>query len=476
MGDNTDNPAGCLKSEAAESPRGARVAIIGAGPSGLYAVQSLLELVPGLGIDVFDKLPTPYGLVRYGIAPDNQKMKSVTRALCTAFDRGSQVRLFGNVKFGMDISRVDLLKHYDSIIYATGAQGERRLGIPGEDLPGSHSAKEFVDWYNGHPDASERSFHLNAPQVAVVGAGNVSLDVVRMLAHGPDEIALTDVPNGVLDAFRNSQVADVHLIVRRGPAQAKFTPVELRAIDDLSNADVIVRPEELLLTDGDEALVNSNRELRTNVARLREWAQRPLRSKPRRIHIRFLRRPVRILGHRRVEGVLLESNEIIGDGRMRGTGRMEILEAGMVIRAVGYQALPLPDVPFDEAKSTIPHDRGRVMAESGKLANREYVTGWAKRGPSGTVGTNKSDSDETVRGLVADFTTRGSYGGRSPGQILALLDSRGVAYTDWVDWLRLDSHEIQCGRRQCRPRVKVPDQRSMLELCRRTGAPGCAPD
>lgn len=448
------------------STRSARVAVVGAGPAGLYAVQSLLEGASGLSVDIFDRLPAPYGLVRYGIAPDNQKMKSVIRALRTVFDDGNPVRYIGNVRFGVDITRADLLEHYDAIIYATGAQDERRLGIPGEDLPASYGAKEFVDWYNGHPDAADRDFLLNAQQIAVIGAGNVALDVARMLVRNPEEIASTDVPDRVLDALRNSQVTDVHLIARRGPVQAKFTPMELRGLGDLISADVIVRPEELLLTHDDEIRLSSNRELRTNVAMLREWAQRPLRGRTRRIHLRFLRRPVRILGESRVEGVLLEGNEPLGEDQVRGTGHFETIKVGMIFRAVGYKALPLPDVPFDEVRSIIPHNQGRVLDVSGQFTGREYVTGWSKRGPSGTVGTNKSDAAETVCGLLADLAARGPCSGGDPERIMALLDHRGVDCTNWLNWLRLDEHEIQLGSEQGRPRVKIPDLRSMLAISR----------
>lgn len=457
-----------------DADTGTRVAVVGAGPAGLFAVQSLLASASGISVDVFDRLPTPYGLVRYGVAPDNQKIKSVTRVLRAAFDHENRARFIGNVRFGVDISRADLLEHYDAVVYATGAQGERRLGIPGEDLPGSYGAKEFVDWYSAHPDAADRNFHLDEPQVAVVGAGNVALDVARMLVRSADEIASTDVPDRALDAFRNSRVTDVHLIARRGLIQAKFTAEELRGMNDLANVDVVIRPEDVLLSADDELLISSNRQLRTNVAMLREWAQRPLRGKARRIHIRFLHRPVRILGENCVEGVLLERNELLADGRVRGTGNFETLDVGMVFRCVGYQALPLPDVPFDEANSTIPHREGRVLDENGRLAEREYVTGWAKRGPSGVIGTNKSDSAETVSTLLAGFASRASYRGSDPGQILTLLDDRGVDHTNWSDWLRLDDHEIELGRRQGRPRVKIPSLRSMLEFSRRSDAQGRA--
>jgi ferredoxin--NADP+ reductase len=440
----------------------ARVAIVGAGPAGLYAVQALLASAPGLGIDVFDRLPTPYGLVRYGVAPDNQKMKSVTRVLRTAFDQDKAVRFIGNVRFGEDIHRADLLDHYDAVVYATGAQGERKLGIPGEDLPGSHGAKAFVDWYGGHPDAAETSFVLDASQVAVIGAGNVALDIARMLVRSSAEIAATDVPDRVLAAFRESNVTDVHVIARRGVAQAKFTTEELRGLNDLADADIVVRSDEVSLTAEDEARIASDRQLRTNVTMMREWSRRASKGKARRIHIRFLRSPVRVLGADRVQGIVLERNEMLAGGEARGTGETEMLDVGMIFRSVGYQALPLSGVPFDGAKSIIPHCDGRVLGSS----QGEYVTGWAKRGPCGTIGTNKSDSAETIATLVADLATRASYKGCDPRAILDLLTRRGVGYTDWADWLRLDDHEIGLGREQGRPRVKVPVLRSMLELCR----------
>jgi ferredoxin--NADP+ reductase len=456
-------------SDPGRGERNARVAIVGAGPAGLFAVQSLVASGLGIAIDVFDRLPAPYGLVRYGVAPDNQKIKSVTRVLRAAFEHANPVRFFGNVRFGEDIHRADLLEHYDAVVYATGAQGERRLGIPGEDLPGSYGAKEFVDWYSGHPDAADRDFVLDATQVAVVGAGNVALDVARMLVRSPEEIAATDVPDRVLEAFRKNRVTDVHLIARRGVAQAKFTAEELRTINELSDVDVVVRPEEAAPSEEDEVRTGANRQLRSNVEMMRGWAQRPLRGKPRRIHIRFLHSPVRVLGDKRVQGVVLERNQLLADGSVRATGVCETLEVGMIFRSVGYQGLPLAGVPFDEAGSVIRHRDGRVLDETGRVADREYVTGWAKRGPTGVIGTNKSDSAETVANLLADLSTRASYDGSAPERILALLHNRRVDYTNWADWLRLDDHELRLGREQGRPRVKIPVLCSMLELSRGPG-------
>lgn len=468
MNSNTDVSTASIECPVGShrNARGARIAVVGAGPAGLYAVESLLEAAPDFRIDVFDRFPTPYGLVRYGVAPDNQKMKSVTRVLCKPFENETPVRFIGNVCFGVDVKRVDILKLYDAVIYATGAQAERRLGIAGEDLPGSYGAKEFVEWYNGHPDAAHRNFLLDKRHAAVIGAGNVALDVARMLVRSSEEIASTDVPDRVLTAFRSNQITDVHLIARRGPAQAKFTPVELRGLSDLLNADIIVRPEEMLLSESDEIRIGANRELRTNIARLREWAERPLQGKERRLHIRFLRSPVRILGEKHVEGIVLEGNEQLPGGHFRGTGNFETLKVDMIFRAVGYRSLRLPDVPFDEARSIIPNDQGRVLGENGQLTDKEYVTGWAKRGPSGTIGTNRSDSAETVCALLADLAARKVCNGSGPEQILILLGDRGINYTNWADWLRLDDYETRLGHKQGRPRVKIPDLHSMLEFSR----------
>jgi ferredoxin--NADP+ reductase len=466
---NTDASTAPFIGRPAGSNRNAnsvRIAVIGAGPAGLYAVESLLEAAPDFCIDVFDRFPTPYGLVRYGVAPDNQKMKSVTRVLCKSFSNKTLVRFIGNVCFGVDVRRADLLKFYDAIIYATGAQAERRLGIPGEDLPGSYGAKEFVEWYNGHPDAAHHNFLLDKQHAAVIGAGNVALDIARMLVRGSEEIASTDVPDRVLAAFRNNQITDVHLIARRGPAQAKFTPVELRGLGGLLNADIVVRPEEMLLSDSDEIRIGANRELRTNITMLRKWAETPLQGKERRLHIRFLRSPARILGEKHVEGIMLEGNEQLPDEHLRGTGNFETLKVDMIFRAVGYRSLRLPDVPFDEMKSIIPNNQGRVLNENGQVTDKEYVTGWAKRGPSGTIGTNRSDSAETVCTLLADIAAGKVCNSSDPERILIFLDSRRVNYTNWMNWLRLDDYETQLGRKQGRPRVKIPDLRSMLELSR----------
>jgi len=455
-------------SDVAKAPeeRAVRVAVVGAGPSGLYALRSLLEAERTVSVDVFDRLPTPYGLVRYGVAPDNQKMKSVIRVLRGSFEGDDDVRFLGNVSFGEDITIADLREHYDAIIYATGTQGDRKLGIPGEELPGSYGAKEFVNWYCGHPDAAGREFTLHGPEVAVVGAGNVALDVARMLAKSTAEIAGTDVPEPVLETFRSNAVTDVHLLSRRGPAQMKFTPAELREMGELVNADILIDPDTLQLGEEEEQQVSSNKRQRKNLSMLRDWAQRPPEGKPRRVRLHFWSSPVRILGEDEVTGVVVEHNTLGDDGKVRGTGEYQTLPVSMVLAAVGYQALPLPEVPFDEYNATVRHEHGRVHDEDGAAVTGEYVTGWAKRGATGVIGTNKNDAAETVNSLLADLDEDQVTSDAERGDITTLLAERGVDYVSWEGWLRIDTHETELGEQQNRPRVKIPDLPSMLEFSR----------
>lgn len=448
-----------------------RVAVVGSGPSGLYAVRSLLGSERPVGVDVFDQLPAPYGLVRYGVAPDNPKMRQVIRVLREPFAEGD-VEFFGNVAFGEDLRREDLRAYYHAVIYATGTQGDRSMNIPGEDLPGSSSAREFVNWYCGHPDDAEREFPLHGPNVAVIGAGNVALDIARMLARSNAEIAATDVPDRVLAALHASQITDIYVLARRGPAQAKFTPPELREMGRLANADVIVHPDELVVDAQGEATIARDRQARKNVELLREWSQRKPEGKPRRVHLRFLHSPVRVLGEQQVTGLVAERNALTDDGQVTGTGEYQTVDVGLVLRAVGYQARPLPDVPFNPSSSTVPHRAGRVLDEGGEPMPGEYVTGWAKRGPSGVIGTNKSDAAETVHSLfedVADFEDRAELTvppRPERAQMIELLADRGVAFTDWAGWLRLDTHETDRGAAQGRPRAKIPDRVGMLDISR----------
>lgn len=442
-----------------------RVAVIGAGPSGLYTVAALHTARPDVSIDVFDLLPTPYGLVRYGVAPDHVKMKSVIRVLREPFGDGD-VRFIGNVRIGTDLTYEEMSEHYQAIVHATGSPLDRELGIPGEDLPGSVGSAEFVNWYCGRPGGRPEGFTLDVPAIAVVGAGNVALDVARVLAKSAKEMASTDVPDRVLAALESSQVRDIHLLIRRAPEHVKFTPAELRMIGELANADVTVHDDGLLSRD-DVVDDSPDRRGRQNIELLRAWSRREAEDRPRRIHLHFLRSPVRVLGEDRVSGVVLERNTVDESGRVRGTGEHETLDVGMIIRAVGYRSTSVPGLPFDAASGTVPHLAGRVV-DDGRPVPGAYVTGWIKRGPSGVIGTNKADGIETAMAVLADLSTlpRPAFPDRE--HLFDLLRDRGVRYVDWAAWERLDAEEIRWGLARDCERVKVAELDAMLRACQGT--------
>jgi ferredoxin--NADP+ reductase len=418
------------------------VAVIGSGPAGIYAAEAMVKQAQGgVQIDVFDRLPTPYGLVRYGVAPDHTSIKSIARYLQRVLEHPG-VRFLGGVEFGKDVTREELLECYDAVIYATGAMVDRHLGIPGEDLPGSVAATDFVNWYCGHPDATDLAVDLSADAVAVIGVGNVAVDVVRILAKTAGELRATDVPDPVLTLLGGSGVRHIHMIGRRGPAQAKFTTKELRELGALPGAEVHVREEDLRLDPVSAALAESDRHVRGNIAVLREWAGRPADDRPRRLDLRFWLRPVEILGAGRVEGLRLERTTLNAEGRVAGTGEFETLPVGLVLRSVGYQSVPLPGVPFDPRAYVVPNEGGRVLGEDGTPLPGEYVAGWIKRGPTGVIGTNKADAAETVRALLADQGGRP----RERQSIEALLESRGVRVVTYADWLGIDAGEIELAR------------------------------
>ena len=378
-----------------------RVAVVGSGPAGFYAADALLKSEePVVEVDVLDRLPTPWGLVRLGVAPDHENIKAVSRAFEKTASRPS-FRFFGNVEVGSTVSHEELLRIYDAVVYTVGAQTDRRLGIPGEDLPGSWAATEFVAWYNGHPDFQDRMFDLSHERAVVVGNGNVAIDCARMLALTAEELAPTDTTHEAIESIQGAGVQEIVMLGRRGPVQAAFTPPELKELGELAGADVIVDPEELRLDAASEHALEEDRErARRNYELLGEFAERPPAGKPRRIVLRFLVSPVAILGDDRVEAVEVVRNELVEEGGRlvaRPTGELEVIPAGLVLRSVGYQGVALPGVPFDERKGTIPNDRGRVEG-----AERTYVAGWIKRGPSGVIGTNKKDATETVELLLED--------------------------------------------------------------------------
>jgi ferredoxin--NADP+ reductase len=439
-----------------------RVAVVGSGPAGFYAADALLKSDdPHVEVDVIDRLPTPWGLVRLGVAPDHENIKAVSRAFeKTAAKPG--FRFFGNVEVGSTVSHDDLLTLYDAVVYTVGAQTDRRLGIPGEDLPGSWAATEFVAWYNGHPDFQDREFDLSHERVVVIGNGNVAIDCARMLALTADELAPTDTTHEATDAINAAGVSEILMLGRRGPVQASFTPPELKELGELEGADVIVDPADLRLDEASERELEADRErARRNFDLLEEFAARPPAGKPRRIVLRFLASPLAILGEDKVEAVEVVRNELVEEGGRivaRPTGETEIVPAGLVLRSVGYQGVALPGVPFDERRGTIPNDRGRVEG-----AERTYVAGWIKRGPSGVIGTNKKDATETVELLLEDARAGALARPASAQTLEALLDERGANYVSYDGWQAIDAAERGAGEPLGRPRVKLHTWEKLLE-------------
>jgi ferredoxin--NADP+ reductase len=446
------------------------VAIVGAGPSGFYAAD-YLQNKSGLvvNIDMYDRLPTPYGLVRGGVAPDHQKIKAVTKV----YDKIAshpRFRFFGNVTFGRDITREDLRGFYHAVIYAVGAQTDRALGIPGEDLLGSYAATDFVGWYNGHPDYKQMSFDLTRERVAVIGVGNVAMDVTRILASTHEELASTDIADYALDALKASNVKQIYVFGRRGAAQAAFTNPEIKELGELEGADCIVLPEEVALDDVSKAYLASGKadpKDSKNVDILQAYAQRPPAGKPKQIFMRFLWSPTAILGDGRVEAIQMVKNALImddnGNVKAVATDHSETFAVDLVFRSVGYMGVPLPDVPFDAKRGTFPHAQGRVLRD-GQTVVGDYVVGWIKRGPSGVIGTNKPDSYETAEKLVEDAKAGilGAPATPDPDAVTAFLQAKGVCFFTFADWQALDRLETERGQAEGKPRHKFTDIDAML--------------
>jgi ferredoxin/flavodoxin---NADP+ reductase len=470
-----------------------QVAVIGSGPAGLYTAEALIKQAAALDpprpiqVDVLDRLPTPYGLVRYGVAPDHKSIKSIAEYLRKVLEHDG-VNFIGGVHLGDDVSREDLLAAYDAVVYATGAMRDRHLGIPGEELPGSVAATDFVNWYCGHPDVDPGRFSLDAESVAVIGVGNVAVDVARILVRDPDELRETDVSQPVLEALQASKVREVHMIGRRGPAQAKFTTKELRELGELAGVDVVVGGGEADLdafdaTGESTRLAETDRHVRGNYTVIREWAGRTPAGAGRRLTVRFWLRPEAILGDTAVEGLTLERTRLDESGKLVGTGELETLGVQMVLRSVGYQSVPLAGVPFDERSSTVPSEAGRVLGPDGDPLPGEYVAGWLKRGPTGVIGTNKSDAAETVRSLLADLA-----GGPGPDDVQlpragllrlpatpaeaagsplhAVLAERDLRHVSYADWLKIEAAEQELAARLGRgARVKLPSRHDIDRAC-----------
>ena len=461
-------------SEIGSTSQPLRVAIIGAGPAGFYVAEHLFKqknLV--IEVDMYDRLPTPFGLVRAGVAPDHQKIKSVVKI----FDRAASnpgFRFFGFVELGKDVTVEDLRNHYHQIVYTTGAQTDRNLNIPGIDLRGSHAATSFVAWYNGHPDFRDREFDLSQDCAAVIGIGNVAVDVARILCRTTDELAKTDIADYALDALAKSNIREVHMLGRRGPAQGKFSPLELKELGELQDADTCVFPEEAKLDDlSASTLSNASRGTVRNVEIIEQFSMRNQSDKSKKLFIRFLVSPIELMGdaNGRVRSMRLGHNELYateaGTLRPQLTDRVEDLPVGLVFRSIGYRGVPLPGVPFDNSWGVILNEKGRVIdPETKKPKLGEYTAGWIKRGPTGVIGTNKPDAVETVKNMLDDLNSDSVLRPSAPGSgdVERLIKERQPQYFSYEDWRRVDTSEIARGQALGRPRLKYTRIDDMIML------------
>ena len=448
------------------STRHLRVAIVGAGPAGIYAADILSKSGLEVSIDLFERLPAPFGLVRYGVAPDHPRIKQIIVALHKILDRGD-VRLLSNVDYGTDITLADLRRFYDAVIFSTGAIRDADLPIPGIELPGSFGAADFVSWYDGHPDVP-RTWPLEAQHVAVLGAGNVALDVARILSKHPHDLLPTEIPDNVHHGLLANPVTDVHVFARRGPAQVKFSPLELRELGHVPDVDVIVYPEDFDFDEGSMAAIHSSNQTKQVVKTLTDWTLKEPEdlTASRRIHLHFLHRPVAVLGEDHVTGLRTERTVLTGDGSVAGTGQMHDWPVQAVYRAVGYFGSPLPDLPFDDVAGVITNREGRVVQEDGAHVPGVYTTGWIKRGPVGLIGHTKSDATETIKHLVSDVEALTPPVEPSPDAVTAFLEQRCVAHADWSGWMLLDAYEQALGVPHGRARVKVVPRAEMLAVSR----------
>ena len=450
-----------------------RIAIIGSGPSAFFAAADLFKqqaLV--VEVDMFDRLPTPYGLVRGGVAPDHQKIKNVIKI----YERTAQhprFRFFGNVTLGTDIQREELLEHFDCIVYAVGSQSDRQMGIPGEDLTGSFSATEFVGWYNGHPDFVDRHFDLSVEKVAVIGMGNVAVDVARILSKTPEELAHTDIAAAAFDALKASRVKEIYMIARRGPVQAAFTPPEARELLELEQTVTVVDPQALELDRPSQHQLETTQQKDTvrNFELLKKMAQNKAHEKSRTLRMMFLHSPLEIQGKAgRVSGIKLVKNQLVeAQGRIKAvaTDEFEALDVGLVFRSIGYQGVALPGVPYDDWSGTIPNREGRVFnPETQTVMPQDYVVGWAKRGPTGVIGTNKSDASATTQNLLKDHQDQAVKNSSAfqPEAVEDWLRSKNIDYVTFADWKTLDQIEVEAGAKKGKPREKITRIAEMLRL------------
>jgi ferredoxin--NADP+ reductase len=450
--------------------RPARIAIVGAGPAGIYVADVLMKSGENVSIDLFERQPAPFGLIRYGVAPDHPRIKGIITALHQVLDK-PQVRLLGNVEYGVDLKLEDLQRFYDAVVFTTGAEKDRDLDVPGIDLPGSFGGADFVSWFDGHPDVP-REWPLEARSIAVIGAGNVGLDVARMLAKTAEELLVTEIPQNVFDGLAASPVQEVHVFARRGPAQAKFTPLELRELDHSPNVEVIVAPEDIEYDEGSVAAINSDNQTKMVVRELERYAMREPGDRPRKLFLHFFESPVEVYGDGKVEGFRTERTELTGDGNVRGTGVVHDWPVQAVYRCVGYRSSELPGLPWDGRNHVVPHAAGRVLDLDGNHLAGIYVNGWVKRGPVGLIGHTKGDAIETVRSLLEDLPAGPRATEPSEDAVVEYLEGKGIRYTTWDGWYRLDAHEKSLGAafgpvgEAPRLRVKVVDKDAMTAISR----------
>ena len=442
-----------------------RVAIVGSGPSGFYAAEELLAGKIKTKVDMYDRLPTPFGLVRYGVAPDHPKIKNVVK-IYEKIAGNEAFSFLGNVQIGKDLGMKDMRNFYDAIIFACGAQTDRALGVPGEDLPGSHTATEFVAWYNGHPDYRDRQFDLSQEVAVVIGQGNVSMDVSRILCKTADELKNTDIAQHALDVLATSKIKEVHLIGRRGPVQAAFTPPEIREFGELMDCDVVMNPQYLKLNPESEAELNDAVDLKRkkNFEILQEFASRPISGKKRKFVIHFYKSPKEIKGQGHVEKLVLEKNKLTGPSgnqQAQGTDELEAMKCGLIFRSVGYRGVPIPEIPFDSKRGTFPNIEGRI-SDNGNPASGLYAVGWIKRGPSGVIGTNKPDSVATVQSLLQDLAKLTPCAKPDTQAVMNFLKGKGVKVVSFDDWKKIDLAEMERGRPLGKPREKFVKIEEML--------------
>jgi ferredoxin/flavodoxin---NADP+ reductase len=443
-----------------------RLAIIGAGPAGIYTADTMLKAEQkfDVSIDLFEALPAPYGLVRYGVAPDHPRIKSIISALRGVLDRGD-IRLFGNVRYGVDITLDDLKRHYNAVIFATGAAHDASLDIPGVQEAGSFGAAEFVSWYDGHPDVP-RDWPLSHKEVAVIGNGNVALDVSRMLVKHAEDLAATEVPQNVAAVLEASPVTDVHVFGRRGPMQVRFTPLELRELGELRDVDIVLYDEDFDLDPASQLAIETNKQVLVISRIMNAWRARPPRGASRRLHLHFYAKPLEIVGEGgQVRAFRYERTRPDGQGGVVGTGEIRELDVQAVYRAVGYFGSELPGIPFDEKRGVVPNREGQVLDDADEPVHGVFVVGWIKRGPVGLIGATKSGALETVKQVLHGQADWWSPAEPEPEAIVRLLEDRGIAYTDLEGWHLLDQHELSLGGPD-RERIKVVPRDEMVHISR----------